>query len=242
LKRTSSILFTCLLALSFLTACGDDNSSGEPEASAESQDVSAILAAASTRIGETQTMKFTLDVQGTTMIDSSGTIQLLGARGALARPNLVDVQFQIKLLGTQTASIKMITSGDQSWTTDLISGNWGPAPAEFGYDPSRLFDTQDGLGPVMGKVENAQLVGSESVGDRESWHIRGTVLDDVIGPITAHTMNGEAVTLDLWVDNETSDLLRIRLSEPTDEGIEDPATWTMELREHDEPVTIEPPI
>lgn len=187
-------------------------------------------------------MKFTLEVEGTTMIDSSGTIQLLGARGSLARPNLVDVQFQIKLLGTQTASIKMITSGEQSWTTDLISGDWGPAPAEFGYDPSRLFDTQDGLGPVMGKVENAQLVSSESVGDRDSWHLQGTVLDDVIGPITAHTMNGEAVTLDLWVDKETSNLLRIRLSEPTDEGIEDPAIWTMELREHDEPVTIEPPI
>jgi hypothetical protein len=238
--------FLAALALLLLIAgCGssdDDNSRNESAATPTPEvDATTILQDASTRISQTQTMKFTLEISGTTMIDDSRTIQLLGARGSLERPGKVDVQFQVRVLGTQTASIRMISAGGQSWTTDLITGNWGPAPEEFGYDPALLFDTQNGLGPVMGKVTAPELIGSEDIDGRTAWHIHGTVTQAVIGPITAGTMHGDPVSLDLWIDANTSDLLKIQLAEPPDSGNDDPATWTMSLRAHDDPVTIEPP-
>jgi outer membrane lipoprotein-sorting protein len=240
LKRLATILIVLVLV-----GCGgDDEDDGNelPGTAEPDQDPATILVNASTQIANIQSLRFTLEVTGTTNIDDTGTIQLLSARGTLKRPNLVDVQFQVRLLGAQTASIRMITVGDQSWTTDLISGNWGPAPKEFGYDPSRLFDTQDGLGPIMGKIANPELIGEEEVNGRAVWHIRGSVPQSVIGPITADTMRGDTIPFDIWIDRETNDPLRIQLAEPRDQGIDDPATWVMDLRDHDKPVTIEPPV
>jgi hypothetical protein len=224
--------------------CGDDEegSGSENSTPVPELDPAAILAAASTRIASTQSLRFTLDIEGSTFVDELQTIQLLSARGTLARPDLVDVQFQVRLLGTQTASIRMITAGGQSWTTDLISGEWGPAPEEFGYDPSRLFDTQNGLGPIMGKITDPEIAGEETIADRAVWHIHGTVAQSIIGPITANTMHGDPVAFDMWIDKETSDVLRVRLIEQGDAELTDPATWVLDLRDHDKPVTIEPPI
>jgi hypothetical protein len=237
--------FLAVLSLILLiTGCGgseDDTSNDDAFTATPAVDATTILRDASSRISQTQTMKFTLEISGTTMIDDSSTIQLLAARGSLERPGKVDVQFQIRVLGTQTASIRMITAGGQSWTTDLITGKWGPAPEEFGYDPALLFDTQNGLGPVMGRVTSPELIGSEDIDGRTAWHIHGTVTQAVIGPITAGTMHGDPVSLDLWIDADSSDLLKIQLAEPTNSGNDDPATWTMTLRAHDDPVTIEPP-
>jgi hypothetical protein len=204
--------------------------------------VDAILAASSQRLADVQSLHFTLDIEGETYIDDGGTIQLLSAEGDLARPDKVAVEFRINVLNTADVSIRMVTIGEHSWTTDLITGNWGDAPPEFGYNPSILYDNQDGLGPVMGKLENPQMTGTEKIDGREADVITGTVPSSVIDPLTAGTMTGEHVAITLWIDTETSDLLQVKVVEPEDSGKENPATWTMRLSKFDEEVTIDPPI
>src|SRR5690606_20277929 len=105
----------------------------------------------------------------------------------------------IEALGTQTVSIRMITIGDESWTTDIVTGRWVTAPSEFGYNPSILYDNQDGLGPVMGKIENAEVVGTEEINGRVAYHIRGTSPGEIIEPMTAGTMDGDQIGVELWV-------------------------------------------
>lgn len=205
-------------------------------------DVSQILADASTRLAEVESLHFTLDIEGETFIDDTHTIQLESAEGDLARPDMVVVEFKISLFGAGTVSIKMITIGEESWTTDLITGNWGDAPPEFGYDPSVLYDNQNGLGPVMGKVDSPELHDSEQIDDREAYRITGKVANDVIGPLTAGTMTGDAVALELWIDIETHDLLRVKVVEPESDDKDNPATWELNLSRFNEKVTIEPPI
>ena len=51
-------------------------------------------------------------------------------------------------------SLQLITIGEQSWTTNVLTGKWEEAPLEFAYRPDVLFSTQDGIGPVMGRVQN----------------------------------------------------------------------------------------
>lgn len=200
-----------------------------------------LLRQASDRLAETQTVRFGLEVEGDTFIDEAKTLRLINARGELARPDTVDVEFQIELLGAQTVSIRMITMGDESWTTDLISGEWGPSPDEFGYDPTVLFDNQNGLGPVAGRLESPVIEGKEEVGNREAWKIIGTVDESVIEPMTSGTIQGEDITITLWLDVQTGDMLRLKVDEPDDIGKENPATWTMTLSDHDSEVTIERP-
>ncbi len=205
-------------------------------------DALAVLTAASERLAAVDTLHFTLNIEGETFIDETEAIQLESAEGDLARPDKVNVEFQVRLLGATTVSIRMITIGLDSWTTDLITGNWGDAPPEFGYNPSILYDNQDGLGPVMGKLDGAEIAGVQEIEDREAYHVKGTATAEIIAPLTAGTMTGDAVAIELWVDVETSDLLRVKVVEPESEAKENPATWEMNLSAFNEPVDIESPV
>ena len=209
-----------------------------PAAGGEARD---ILDRASERLADTQTMKFELEVEGDSYIDDTNTMRIIAARGDLERPDKVDVEFQINLLGAQNVTIRMITIGDEAWTTDLLTGKWGPAPEEFGYNPAVLFDNQDGLGPVAGRLQDPTVEGSETIGGRDAWKITGTVDEQTIEPLTSGVIQGDEIGIAIWVDKESSNILRIEIEEPKIEGKEHPATWTMTLTGHDSDIEIEAP-
>ena len=200
-----------------------------------------LLARASQRLAETETVHFELEVDGETFIDDGENIRLLEAEGDLQRPDRVRTTFRVEVR-SPILTIELITIGDQSWTTNLITGDWEPAPPEFSYRPSILFDNQNGIGPVMGRVSEATMLEAEEVDGREAHHVSALVEKEIIEPLTAGTMTGSPVAVDLWIDKETADLLRVRLTEPPSEGRDDPATWTLDLSDHGDEVTIEPPI
>ena len=228
----------CLLLL--LGACGPV----EPEAATPTPSPTPtpqeILANASRRLGETPSVHFTLDVQGDTFIDTGETIRLLGAEGDLKRPDRVQTTFQAEVLG-RTISLQLITVGDKSWTTNILTGNWEPAPLEFAYRPDILFSTQSGIGPVMGRVENVERLDDEDVDGRPTYHLRANADQSIVAPLTYYTIRGNPVTVDLWIDRETGDLLRARMSEPPGTEHSEPAVWTLDLSHHGEDISIEPP-
>lgn len=215
-----------------------------PISQASAQDdpsVDDVLAAASERLEDTDTLDFEMSIEGTMYVDEATTIQLLGAEGTMQRPNRVDVTFKAVVLGRQQISIRMINIGDESWITDIVTGKWVPSPPEFGYNPSILFDDKDGLGPVMGRMNDPEIAGSQEIDGRDAWHVSATADGDIIKVMTSDTIRGSENTLDIWIDKETNDILQISIAEPTDEDLEDPATLTLKLFEHDKDVNIEPP-
>ncbi len=201
----------------------------------------AILARASERLANTETVRFTLAIEGTTFIDPARTIQLLNASGLLVRPDRMSSSFKAKVAGAVVA-LKLITIGPTSWMTDLITGNWGVAPEEFGYEPNILFDSANGLGPVMMQLQEPRMLPPEEIRGRDAHHISATVPRPVIDPVTAHTMTGDPVAVEVWIDRETGDLLRIKLVEPPSPENADPATWVLNVSDHGKRATIEPPV
>ena len=241
MKRIPLLSVLLTLLLFHVLTTGAASQSADTATPTEVSEARELLDQASERLAETETVRFNLDVDGETFIDETETIRLINAQGDLARPDMVDVEFQVELLGTQTVSIRMITVGDESWTTDLLSGEWGPSPDEFGYDPSILFDNQDGLGPVAGRLESPVIEGREEIGGREATKIVGTVSEEVISPMTSGRIEGDDIQITLWLDTETSDILRLEVMEPESVDKDNPATWTMTLTGHDSDVTIEKP-
>ncbi len=225
-------------ALLSLAGCGNEP---VPTPTPETETPEEILEAASTRLADTESVHFTLDVAGDTFIDSSKTIRLLGAEGDLVRPDRVQTTFQAEVLG-RAVSLQLITVGEQSWTTNILTGEWGPAPLEFSYRPDILFSTQDGIGPVMGRVEGVRREEDEQIGGRDAYHLTAEVDESIVGPLTYYTVKGSPVTADLWIDRETNDLLRAQLAEPPREDGSEPAVWTLDLSHHGKPVEIESPI
>ncbi len=200
-----------------------------------------VLADAAAHLEDSETMAFTMELEGTTYVDEANTIQLLGAEGIMQRPDKVDVTFTALVLGRQQISIRMITIGEEAWITDIVTGKWVTSPPEFGYNPAILYDEKLGLGPVMSRMDEPELEGSEEIEDRDAWHITATVDGEVTSAMTSGTMRGSTQDLDLWIDKETNDILRIRIAEPTDEDLEDPAVWTLTLFDHDKDVKIDRP-
>jgi LppX/LprAFG-like lipoprotein len=240
LFRRCYLLFLAF-SLPLLVACGGSSAWPEPTPTAELS-ANEILARSSQRIAETNTLRFHLGIEGVNYIDPANTIQLLEADGELQRPDGVHVRFKIKVVPGVTITTELITIGDQHWTTDLITGEWGEAPYEFTYDPTVLFDNQGGVGPVMNKVSDAKVVGTEKVQGKECFHITATANEDIVGPVTSNTMHGSPVSTNLWIDVNTYDLLRAELEEPASSGNPNPAKWTLDLFDQDEPNSIEPPI
>jgi len=231
-------LLFLLMVVAVLTGCGGDDP--EPTSQASANPVQ-VLTSASQRMAETEAMHFKLAVDGQTYVDPSEEIQLVSAEGDLVRPNKVRVQFQVELFGAGNVSIRMVTIGNESWTTDLLSGNWGPAPVEFGYDPTILFDNQGGLGPVLNRLVEPKLTADEEIDGRSTYHIDATAAEGSIGPLTGETMVGNPVAVSVWIDKATSDLVQVKLVEPASSGKDQPATWVMTLTDHGEQVEIAPP-
>ncbi|MGH2617815.1 MAG: LppX_LprAFG lipoprotein [Thermomicrobiales bacterium] len=222
-----------------LGACGPAQEAATP-APVPTPAPEALLEMASKRLAGTPTVHFALDVEGETFIDAARTIRLLGAEGDLRRPDRVQTTFQAEIMG-RAVSLQLITIGEDSWTTNVLTGAWDSAPLEFAYQPDVLFSTQDGIGPVMGRVEDAERLADEEIAGRATFHIRTSVDQEVVGPLTYYTMTGSPVTVDLWIDQETYDLLRAQMSEPPGPDRPDPAVWTLDLSHHGEEITIEPP-
>lgn len=229
------------IVISLLSGCGTNGGAQDPEATATvSPTAPQLLRAASDRLAETQTIHFSLKVEGDTFIDTGGSIRLIEADGELQRPDRVRTTFKAKVL-VPTVTIQLITVGNKSWTTNLITGEWEEAPEEFTYSPAVLFDNQEGIGPVMGRATEPKLLGDENIGDRATFHITAIANQDIIGPLTSNTMIGSPIAVDLWIDKETGDLLQARLAEPDTVEKDEPAIWTLNLFDHGAKVEIEPP-
>lgn len=232
--------FACAVLLLVVTACQAPQAQ-ETATPGPALSPTDILQQASQRLANTRSVHFMLEVEGETYIDTGGNIRLQGAEGDLQRPDKVHTTFQAEVMG-RTISLQLITIGEESWTTNILTGEWEPAPLEFAYRPDILFSTQDGIGPVMGRVDDVERLEDEDVQGRQTYHLRAVVDQEVVGPMTYNTIRGDPVTVDLWIDQETSDLLRARLSEPAGPERPEPAVWTLILSHHGEDVAIEPPV
>ena len=240
ITRRRLLAIAALASTALAAGCGGGAPAPTPE-SAATPSPTDILAAASQRLAETPTVGFTLAIEGDTFVDRGGNIRLLSATGDLERPDRVRTEFKASVLN-RAITLQLVTVGEETWLTDIVNGDWGPAPAEFAYRPDVLFDTQDGLGPVMGRVKDVVRQPDEELDGRPAYRLTATVPGEVIGPLTYGTMTGSPVTVDLWIDRETDDLLRARLAEPPQPDKANPATWTLDLVRHGEEVSIEPPV
>jgi hypothetical protein len=239
--RAGSFLIVTLVGSLLLAACGGQPASDPTATVAPTPTATDLLERASRRVADTAAVHYTLTISGDTFLDTTETIRLLDAEGDLQRPDRVYSSFRAEVM-ERTITLQLITVGPDSWTTDILSGEWVEAPGEFAYKPGILFDNQNGIGPVMDRVTNVERLDDTEIDGRPAYHIRATVDQATIGPLTAYLLTGPEVTVNLWIDRDTDDLLRAELSQPATAPDGEPTTWTLDLSRHGEEVSIEPPV
>lgn len=237
-----ALILTAILMTSIAAACNplDEDDDAGPTASPtdvpiEAQDPDTIIDRAVTRWDQTETAHFVLEIDGATYLDDEEQIELAGAEGDLLRPRSVEAVASIAI-SLVTLDVSLIFIGDEAYMTDFLTGNWGPAPDDFTYNPALLLSQTDGLGPVLQALEDPEVVGRQTVAGTDTVHLRGTVEQDLIDDMTSGAIQGDQIDVDIWFDAETLDVVKIDLAEP-----EDGTTWMITLSDHNEPVSIEAP-
>ena len=214
-------------------------STGSASSSSSKPTAASVLTAAGDRWAATDTAHFKLTVEGDAFIDSAQSIKLLSAEGDLKRPDAVNADARIDIQITQ-ANISLIAIGDKTWMTNFISGKWEVAPADFSYNPAVVFDEKNGIKPILATLQSAALGKDDSVGGRDTRVITGTVDQNAVSQVTSGSIQGDVISVTLWVDAGTNDLLRVSLKEP--EGArKNPVAWTLDLSKQGEAVDIQPP-
>src|SRR3990172_3461065 len=91
-----------------------------------------------------------------------------------------------------------------------------------------------------GGLDDAELVGVESIGDAQMYHVKGRIDGSRLWRMSGGLIGSSTVDVDVWVDPQTFAVRKIVLVDPTtDPG--DPSIWTMTFSKFGEPVTIEAP-
>lgn len=228
-----TLLVTLTLAIS---ACGGGDSDPTPTPVPPEE----IMNQASQRFDEVNSFHFLLRIDGELSLDQSGSLRLRGAEGDLLRPDSAQTEASIAF-GGANISIELISVGGEMFMTNLLTGNWERAPGDLGFDPAVLFDNERGISSIMRRIENPQVVGSEEIRGTDAYHMRGTVTAETVQPITGGSLEGDDIELEIWISHETNDILQIELGGASTSGGADSATWTLEVSDHNEPVTIERP-
>jgi hypothetical protein len=230
-----------LAAGSLLALAGCGSNTGEQATPLPTPTPNELLEQASQRLAETPAIHFVLKVEGDAFVDPLAEMLLVGAEGDLQRPDRVRTALQLQVVG-RVISLFLVSVGDQAWMTDLLTGKWGVAPIEFTYRPSVIFSSENGLGPMMKRVQDVERLPDEKIAGRAAYHVRANVPQDAVIALTNYTIKGSVLTVDFWIDQGTQALLRVRIAEQPAPDRPHPAVWTIDFSHHGEDVTIEPPV
>jgi hypothetical protein len=245
MRRQWLVSLTLIVLLAFIAAGCRGNKKDEktesPVAVASPTQVTAesVLEQAANEWAQTNSAHFTLEVEGNAFIDTNQSIRLISADGDIKRPDSVKATAKIDA-SIAEANVSLVFIGDQAWMTNLITGKWDKAPADFSYNPSVLFSDTDGIGPILKNLQNPTLEGTESIDGKDARKVTGAVDSATVQKITAGSIQGQTIAVSVWVAEADNRILQVELTEPPIEGRE-PATWTLKLTKHNESVEIEAP-
>jgi len=184
-------------------------------------------------------MHYRLTIDGNVYLNSSHTLALRGADGEAERPDRATADAKVTLAGANV-SVKIIAIGNDEYMTNFLTGNWEPAPAGLNYNPAVLFDPDKGIQGVLDKVNDPRRVGTDDISGSTAVHVTGTVARAAVEPMTGNAFSSDPIDFAIWVDQSTKDILKIELHDTTTGGAP-AASWTLQLSQQNQPVTITKP-
>ncbi len=226
-------LLALTLVAALLIGCGGGSTQ-------KSGDTTTILANTAKRLDEVKAVHFEVAIEGDAFIDTSRTISLRSASGDIVTPDKMQTKIKIGL-GSANIDVSLVTLGNDKYQTNPVTGQWGPAQEGFDYSPTVLFDKEKGLSTIVGKLREVEQLADEKVNGQDVYHLKGKVDRAAIDPITSGAIEGDPVALDLWIAKDSSNLVKLVLTEPQTPNKAKPATWTLTFDKYDQPVTITKP-
>ena len=201
-----------------------------------------IASRSAERMLAVQSLHFSIEPSGAPValdpyIDSPIPIALKGVEGDMVRPDKMQAQINVSVLGFAT-DIGLIHYEGDTYMSNPLSGEWETLPAEVGamVNPSFLFDPDQGLPTLLPSMELDDL-GVEDIQGQPAYHLNVADMGDL------RTLGEEAdgsVSVDVWIDVQSFLLRQAVVTQPTTDS-DQPTVWHIDLSDFDQPVNIQPP-
>lgn len=203
-------------------------------------DTTSIIESTAKRLDATRSVHFDMAIEGAAFIDTARTTQLRSANGDIVPPDQMQTKIKVAV-ATLNLDLSLVSIGADRYMTDPVTGRWGPAQPGFDYSPTILFDKQQGLSSVLGKLKEVEQLAAEQVNGVESYRLRGKADRAIVEPLTSGAIDGDPIAVEFWVAKGNFNLQKLVLTEPKTPDKAQPAVWTLTFSKFDEPVTIARP-
>ena len=191
-----------------------------------------VLADAADTMQTVDTLRYEIELSGT-------PITLLGfglssAVGQYAAPDASQAQLKV-VVGGLTVELATIAIGDRAWVEIPIVGGWDEYTGDRAFNPAIMFNPDLGWRPLLTTdLSDPRFLDVTE----ERYRIGGTTAPERVEVLTAGLVDAQPVEVIIDIDRRTGVVTGMDFTTVGEDGA---TTWTLEMSEFGEAVTIEPP-
>ncbi|HEX2910267.1 MAG TPA: LppX_LprAFG lipoprotein [Chloroflexia bacterium] len=233
-------LLTTLLLTALLAACGDTPTAvPTPTPTVAPPSARDIAAKTADRLKEVNSLHFIVDIKSGE-VNLYNNISFKRAEGDYSKPDKYRAKLRVSVAIAQVDA-ETVGIGDKQWLLlKNLSNNWVELPPNVGFKASILFDPDKGLGAIVNKTKDLQIVGSETLDGVDVYHLKGIVSGPDIAPITASTLGKNDVNFDVWTGKSDYLVRQVTFKEISDSPTA--SDWQLNFSKFDQPVDIKSPV
>jgi LppX/LprAFG-like lipoprotein len=227
-KARLATLLLCLL-VSSVGAKGFQQASQGSAQAYFNQAADAILALKSAH--------FAIKREGTpAVLDEKNAITFTAADCAFSSPGRVTCDIKVALKNGNILQLTRVWVPEGVFQSNPLTRQFVKLPADDTFNGPVLFN-KVGIPEILRTgVQKPQVVGRETVQNRQILHLRGDVSGEKLNPVIGNSLQPTVMyPVDLWMDEKSSEPSRLHVTEPDGKG------WLIEMFGINEPVDIPTP-
>ncbi|MBM3926232.1 MAG: LppX_LprAFG lipoprotein [SAR202 cluster bacterium] len=234
-------VFTLLSASILLASCGgSDAATPTPSPPPPPPPPQEMLSTSAARMASLKSLTFSMTHEkGVSPLMSGVVMESMDGQAALPDRFSLDVKAQATALRA-FINIKILAASGKTYMTDPVSGRLQEV------DPSTLPFNFTNLGGTLAGIINAMMSplprGIETVDGKQAQKIVGPVLSQNLSGLVPKAAQGLPVGLEVWIEENTTLLLRARISGPVVSNDPPDIIRVLTFHNFDTPITITSPV
>ena len=223
-----------VLAMIWATACGGAPSPTPTPIPTPTPDE--WLDRAAQAVSGLTSAQFTLTREGKpAVLDVSTNTTFTEATGKYQAPDRVSATLKVSLFGN-VVSVETLWLPEGNYISNPLTGSFQPAPASATFNGAAIFAASGIPSVLKDGVHNTTLVGTETIEDVETYHLRGEADGAQLASLAAGVLTaGTSYPVDVWMKTTDWYVVRLHITEPDGNG------WLIDLFAINEPVEIKAP-
>lgn len=228
MKKTRLIFLLIIVAVA-IAACGSPQEVELTPQEIVEQSVAHMLSL--------QGYQFLIEPSGPTVyLDESQGISFLRTQGHFVAPDKLRADVRAMAIGI-IVDVEVISVGGELWQTNFLTGGWELLSPQDNFDPIELFKPDSGILSIL----STELLNIELVGEEELEEMPGLALISYLADLAGENINkvsygmigSEELVVQLWLDTSTSEIHRLIITDPMDDGEDQDTVWQIDFWDFD---------